>query len=290
MRKRKVLFLGRPAALAASLLLILAAMTSTVWGADWQAVIKGPDEIPAGELVVLTVETIAPTAFCEPGDKSCNQDDTNDAALQPSEKMQFAWQVLPKDAATGTFRVCDEGRTLVFAARQVGCYHFVLAAGDGNTLQMVTHTLLNVGETPKPVPLPPPEPEPEPQPEPRREFESLAEWAAQKTAPLVASEFFVREKTALAESFTEIAIRIRNGEITTAERARVEMRVLTRKKLDAVSRRSTAAWLAWETELARQLAVLEREGKIDSPEQVRLAFEAIADGLSICEPAPKGGR
>lgn len=195
--------------------------------------------------------------------------------------LQYRWQVLPPESTAECYRVCDDGRTLVFASRQVGCYHFVLAATDGENLQMVTHTLFNVGEMPKPVPLPPPEPEPSPSPtpEPQREFEQLHDWAARKTASLVDSDYFVREKTALAESLAEVAARIRHDEITTAERARVELRVSTRRKLEGISRRSTAAWQSWETELARQLSQLEQDGELDSLERVRSAFDAVADGL-----------
>ena len=263
MRKRKVLFLGRPYALAASVVLLLIAWTFNT-SAAWQPIIDGPTEVRAGELVVLSVEF-------------------HENAIP----ISLAWQVTPPELVEGKYRVCDDGRTLVFASREVGCYHFVLAASDGETLQMVTHTLFNLGDAPKPIPLPPPDPEPQPQPEPPRVFQTLTDWSAQKTTSLVTSDYFVREKAALVESLTEITTRIRHGEITTAERARVEMRVLTRKKLDAVSRRSTAAWLAWETELARQLSQLEREGKLNTLEQVRQAFDAVADGLLACEQPPK---
>ena len=273
MRKRKVLFLGRPYALAASFCLLLTALTSAATSATWQLAIDGPSEVCAGELVVFRAEF-------EVG------------SLESGENKipNFAWQVTPPELVEGKYHVCDDGRTLVFASREVGCYHFILAAGDGENLQMVTHTLFNLGDTPKPIPLPPPDPEPQPQPKPPHEFQSLIDWAAQKTTTLVTSDYFVREKSALVESLTETTTRIRRGEIKTAERARVEMRVLTRKKLDAVSRRSTAAWLAWETELARQLTQLERENKLDTLEQVQRAFDAIADGLLACEPSPKGGQ
>jgi len=271
MRKRKVLFLGRPYAMAASVCLLLSTLAS-ISLATWQLTVDGPNEARAGELVVLSAGYEV-------------------MSLEPGEKAtpNFIWQVLPPDSATNCFRVCDDGRTLVFASRQIGCFHFVLAASDGETLQMVTHTLFNLGEQLQPIPLPPPDPEPEPQPqpEPSREYQALADWAAQKTTLLVTSDFFVREKTALIESLTEITTRIRHKEIPSAERARIEMRVLTRKKLDAVSRRSTAAWLTWETELARQLSQLEREGKLDSLEQVRQAFDAVVDGLVACETTVK---
>ena len=283
MRKRKVLFLGHTHAMAAGVCLLLTAITSCA-SAAWQLAIDGPNEVHAGELVILSVEDgsrLSPKTG----------DSFGETVLPDASSLKayasFAWQVLPPDSTTSCFHVCDGGRTLVFASRQAGCYHFVLAASDGETLQMVTHTLFNLGEQQKPVPLPPPDLEPEPQPEPQHEFLALTDWATQKTASLVTSDFFVREKTALVESLTEITTRIRHNEITTAERARVEMRVVTRKKLDAVSRRSTAAWLAWETELARQLTQLEREGKLDSLEQVRQAFDAIADGLIACEPNSK---
>jgi hypothetical protein len=259
MRKRKVLFLGRPYTLAASVVLLFIAFVSNGMAA-WQPAIDGPTEVRAGELVVLSVEF-------------------NENATPKS----LAWRVTPPELVDGKYRVCDDGRTLVFASREVGCYHFVLAASDGETLQMVTHTLLNIDDTPKPIPLP----EPEPSPKPPREFQALTDWAAQRTTSLITSEHFVREKAALVESLTEIMTRIHHGEIATPERARIEMRVLTRKKLDAVSRRSTATWLAWETELARQLTQLEREGKLETLEQVRLAFDAIADGLLTCEQPPK---
>ena len=281
MRKQKVLFLGRPFTLAASITLLLNALALNT-PAAWQPAIDAPTEVYAGELVVLSVKI---------GDESLDSggNETFDATLQT---LNFAWQVIPPELVEGQFHVCNNGRTLVFASREIGCYHFVLAASDGETLSMVTHTLFNLGEQHKPVPLPLPDPEPLPQPlpEPPRDFQTLTDWAAQKTATLVTSDYFVREKTALVESLTGITTRIRNGEFKTAERARVEMRVLSRKKLDAVSRRSTAAWLAWETELARQLAQLEREGKLDSLEQVQQAFDAIAGGLVACEPVPKGGR
>ena len=280
MRKRKVLFLGRPYIMVASFVFLL--MPVCCWSApeqlssvqhqapsdQWQLAIDGPHEIIAGELVVLTV----------------GQSTNPDVPIANDSQhigTQFRWQVLPPESTSDTFRVCDDGRTLVFASRQIGCYHFVLAASDGETLQMVTHTLLNIGETPKPVPLPPPDltPEPLPQPEPQNEFASLYDWAAQKTGSLVRSDHFVREKTALAESLAEVSTQVRQGKIKTCERARVELRVLTRRKLESISRRSTTVWQAWETELARQLSQLEQAGKLETPEQLQTAFNAIADGL-----------
>ena len=272
--------------------LLLTALTS-IASAGWQLVIDGPNEVQAGELVILSARQVHTDLFCDVnGDCSIPSAIPDIIAPKSPAKTQLVWQVLPDDPTSNRYRICDDGRTLVFASREVGCYHFVLAAGDGETLQMVTHTLFNLGErqTPIPLPIPAPEPQPEPTPEPPREFQILTDWAAQKTMSMVASDYFVREKAALVESLTEITTRIRHNEIPTAERARVEMRVLTRKKLDAVSRRSTAAWLAWETELARQLTQLEREGKLETLDQVRQAFDAIADGLLACEPTPKGGR
>ena len=286
MRKRKVLFLGRPYIMVAcfvlSFVMSQAIVISQTFG-QWQLSVIGPSEIPAGELVVLTADAMPHVMVCQPNgecivmpDLMAKEPATTESIALP--KLQYRWQVLPLDSTTGCYRVCDNGQTLVFSSRQIGCYHFVLAASDGENLQMITHTLLNIGETPKPVPLPP-LPEPEPMPQPQREFEPLRDWAAQKTASLVRSDYFVREKAALAESMTDIAIRIRHGEITSAERARVELRVLTRRKLESVSRRSTITWQSWETELARQLSQLEQEGRLDSLEQVRAAFEAVADGL-----------
>ena len=287
MRKRKVLFPGRPYMMAVSLMVLMPLLLSTAFGqlpqAQWLLAIKGPNESPAGELVVLTAGQIAENVteqtvavFCEPD--GCRID-TSTVAMPDTSKLQFRWQVLPTEAATDAFYVCDDGRTLVFASRQVGCYHFVLAASDGENLQIVTHTLLNIGENPKPIPLPTPEPEPMPSPEPQHEFVSLYDWASQKTESLVRSDYFVREKAALAESLAEITMRIRHDEIKTSERARVELRVLTRRKLDAVSRRSTLAWQGWETELARRLSQLEQDGKLETLEQLCDVFDAIADGL-----------
>ena len=294
MRKRKVLFLGRPYTMAAGICLLLTALSS-IASAGWQLVIDGPNEVQAGELVILSARQVHTDLFCDVNGDCSNMSAMPDNTIpKPPVKTQLVWQVLPDDPPANRHRICDDGRTLVFASREVGCYHFVLAAGDGDTLQMVTHTLFNLGERQTPVPLPPPDPQPEPEPqplpEPPREFQNLTDWVAQKTMSLVVSDYFVREKAALVESLTEITTRIRHNEIPTAERVRVEMRVLTRKKLDAVSRRSTAAWLAWETELARQLTLLERNGKLETLDQVRQAFDAIADGLLACEPTPKGGR
>ena len=286
MRKRKVLFLGRPYIMVACFVLSLIMSQAIVISqafSQWQLSVTGPNEIPAGELVVLTADAMPQVMLCQPDDERVAMPDL--VATEPATtesialpKLHYRWQVLPPESTAGCYRVCDDGQTLVFSSRQIGCYHFVLAAGDGENLQMVTHTLLNIGETPKPVPLPP-LPEPEPMPQPQREFESLREWAAQKTASLVRSDYFVREKAALAESMADVALRIRHGEITSSERARVELRVLTRRKLENVSRRSTTAWQSWETELARHLSQLEQEGRLDSLEQVRAAFEAVADGL-----------
>ena len=294
MRKRKVLFLGRPYIMVAcfvlSFVMSQAIVISQTFG-QWQLSVTGPSEIPAGELVVLTADATPHVMLCQPNGECvtvpnlmASEPAATDSTALP--KLQYRWQVLPLESTTGCYRVCDNGQTLVFSSRQIGCYHFVLAASDGENLQMVTHTLLNIGETPKPVPLPPlPEPQPEPTPPPQRELEALRDWAAQKTASLVRSDYFLREKAALAESMTDIAMRIRHGEITSAERARVELRVLTRRKLESISRRSTTVWQSWETELARQLSQLEQEGQLDSLEQVRAAFEAVADGLVFDQTA-----
>ena len=92
--------------------------------------VTGPAESLAGDLVVLTIEA--------------------DGDVLP------AWSVTPPETLDGKYKICDNGKTVVFASRLPGTYYFTAAATIGGKLEIITHRLDNIGVDPVPITGPTP--------------------------------------------------------------------------------------------------------------------------------------
>ena len=228
--------------------------------------ITAPAESLTGDLVVLTA--------------SGQQADCN-----------YAWTVIPPELVEGKALVCDNGRTIVFASRLPGTYYFTLAGVIDGKPVTVTHRLDNITPEAKPIPLPPVEPDDTP-PLPvinvDAEIAALRQLAPRKATELVKSQYFDREKKALAESFLTTAKWIESSsvcnaiskdcEVITPEQARVKQRDNARRYLSSVTRNSWQSWEAWDNAISKQLADLDA-GKPLTVEQIGQAYKQIGLGL-----------
>ena len=231
--------------------------------------VTGPAESLAGDLVVLSIEA--------------------DGDALP------AWSVTPPETLDGKYKICDNGKTVVFASRLPGTYYFTAAATIGGKLEIVTHRLDNIGVDPVPIPGPtpiplppvPPEPEPTPQPDPNAEISALKQFAATKATELVKSQYFDREKKALAESFLATAKYIEDNNIcfaagncvrVTPEQARAKQRDNSRRYLSSVTRNSWQTWQSWDTTISNRLAEIDANQNL-TVEQIGLAYKQIGLGL-----------
>lgn len=203
--------------------------------------IQGPEESLTGNLVILTVPESTGSSFC--------------------------WTVIPNETAIGSYYVCDGGRTLVFASRIAGVYHFILSAASGDEVRVLTHKLGYL-EQEEFTPLPPVIDE-----------ENIADWVQNRTKTLVFSDRFEQESEALANALTQTARMIDSGQIRSPEQARTTQRSLARQYLAAVTPESASRWQNWQSALAGKLTELGAEGKLDSPEQIADVFRRIARGL-----------
>lgn len=241
-------------------LLAVAVIFMTATAVAQTLTVTGPTESLAGDLVVLTIETEA-------------------AADTPP-----AWSVTPPETLDGKYRICDDGKTVVFASRLAGTYYFTVAANVGGKLEIVTHRLDNIGvdPAPSPTPLPPvppvPEPTPEPKPDPAAEISALRQFAATKAVELVRSQYFDREKQAMAESFLTTAKQIDEREIDTPEKARTKQRDNSRRYLSSVTRNSWQTWSAWDAAVSKQLAEIDAASTL-SVGQIGQAYKQIGLGL-----------
>ena len=219
-------------------------------------VINGPGESLAGDLVVLTVES--------------------DGDTPP------LWSITPPETIEGKFRVCDNGKTVVFASRLSGTYYFTVAASSGGQPAITTHRLDNITATPPPtpIPLPPvlPEPEPEPKPDPNADISALRTLAQTKATELVKSQYFDREKKAMAESFLTTAKQIESGELDTPEKARTKQRDNSRRYLSSVTRNSWQTWQGWDAALSKRLAEIDANTTLTTA-QIGQAYKQIGLGL-----------
>ncbi len=207
-----------------------------------QVTITGPTESLAGDLVVLQMSEATPSGPTE-------------AEGNRGEAARFIWTVIPDDISEGKFRVCDDGKTLVFASRLSGTYHFILSAVDGNGVTAVKHKLENksLSPTPNPSPGPIPTPEPEPAPLPDPDHTAIGKFADEKAKELVKSQFFDKEKNALGEAFLATAKQIDNGELISMEDGRVNMRINSVTYLNSVSKDSSEAWKDWNIAMGTEL-------------------------------------
>ncbi len=100
-----------------------------------QAVISGPTETAAGELVIL-----------DAGDSSGEG---------------YDWRVEPESLADGRWQLYEDKRVLVFASPVPGRYTFILSVAQDNQSSVAVLHVVN-GEAPTPNPFPEPNPTPEP--------------------------------------------------------------------------------------------------------------------------------
>jgi len=228
-----------------------------------QLTISGPKAAFAGDLVTLSVNI----------DSDCGLPNAGNVV----------WNVIPNDITEGKYHVCNDGKTLVFASRLPGTYHFIVAANDGGTVTQVMHKVENVElvppvpePTPTPGPVPTPEPDPGPKPLPDPDYVTLGQWAADKAKELVKSSAFDREKKALAEAFLTTTKLIEDGTLTTGESARTKQRDNARKYLASVSHQSAENWAAWDLELAKKLA----EFNLDDVAKIGNVYKEIGKALA----------
>ncbi|MDR1957616.1 MAG: hypothetical protein LBQ54_00970 [Planctomycetaceae bacterium] len=213
--------------------------------------VTGPHEVLAGDLAVLKAEDGRPEAGGIPLE-------TPASGLRPET---LSWVVIPDELAEGKYHIADDGKTLVFASRIPGTYHFILAAGtpDGNVMQ-VRHTLENKPLDPPgpdidpdreidPAPAPPPAPAPLPDPD----YAAIAKFAGEKAKELVKSQFFDAEKKSVGEAFLMTAKQIEEGKITDAEAARTSLRKYGTAYL-AAARGKMETWTEWNDVMAAKLA------------------------------------
>ncbi len=100
-----------------------------------QAIISGPTETAAGELVIL------------------------DAG--ESTGVGYDWRVEPEALADGRWQLYEDKRVLVFASPVPGRYTFILSVAQDNQSSVAVLHVVN-GEAPTPNPFPDPNPTPEP--------------------------------------------------------------------------------------------------------------------------------
>ena len=203
--------------------------------------IQGTEVSLTGNLVILTVPESTGSSFC--------------------------WTVIPNETSIGSYYICDGGRTLVFASRIAGVYHFILSAASGDEVRVLTHRLSYL-EQDDITPLPPVIDE-----------DSIYDWVQSRTKTLVSSDKFEQESEALANSLTQTVRMIESGQIRSPEQARTTQRSLARQYLTAVSPESVSQWQNWQNTLAEKLTELDSNGKLDSLEQIADVFRQIARGL-----------
>lgn len=188
--------------------------------------IIGPDEVDAGDLVILTA-------------------DVPDGA-------DLDWKITPPEAVSRMY-VDTSGKTAVFSARAKGQYVFSLAVAHENQATCVVHVLQN-GVRPDPEPEPEPEPDPEPNPEPGKRFVLVvAESETQdpdRAAVLMAVRDYATEK-GHSFRFTDPDAKDRDGKIPTwfaayakiIGDAKISGPVMVVGALDASGKSVTKTWV-----------------------------------------------
>jgi len=241
--------------------------------------ITAPAESLAGDLVIL-----------EAGVGKSEKVGSDVAPISTSPIHPFAWNVVPPETVEGKTLVCNDGQTIVFASRLPGTYYFTVAGVIDGKPVTVTHRLDNISPEVQPQPLPPVEPDTEPPLPPVNvdaEISALRQFSSIKAVELVKSQYFDREKKALAESFLTTAKWIEQSavcnaqgqcETVTPEQARTKQRDNARKYLGSVHRNSWQTWDAWDKAISKHLAELDARKPL-TVEQIGQAYRAIGLGL-----------
>jgi len=169
--------------------------------------------------------------------------------LTKSIAASIKWRLLPDSA---DFQVYEDGRRAVFSARTAGEYMFIIAAANGDTVDVVTHTVKIEGPPPKP------------------ESSSLAEWV-----PYWLYSMQLDPKTAieLAESFESVSDRI------TAISTPKGIIEATAEANRAALGDELETWKPLLKKIQAALANQARAGTLATPDQHKETWLEIAKGL-----------
>lgn len=240
---------------------ILFALLTFLWvgaclAADPKAVVVGPPSSQPGDLVVLRT------------DGSAGRD--------------FRWSVVPKEATTQFFafnqyapEVDADGKTVmrlsgsvgIFASRKPGTYTFILAVGQGDKVDVVSHVLQN-GEVVPPGPNPPPPPNPDPK-------TGWAAWAKATAEKLIPPQGRRAAALSLASAMDSVCAAVDSGTLKTPKEAREEIRRANHRALGDRAQ----AWKAFSDAFDAELRTLLASGKLAELSQYREIWAGVARGL-----------
>jgi hypothetical protein len=199
-------------------------VTDDIPVSDAKIVLKAPDKAKVGQLVVLDVsESIA----------------TN-----------FRWESQQK---TTNFLVIDNGRKAVFSAEVGGDYTFVVAAANGNTVDVKIHTIKVAGGLPQPG---------------DEIGAKVAKWCETINYPEKRDDLLK-----LAQSFSSVSA------VVTEEMTPEDIVKATKKSNQDALGSNLQNWVPFLDGLQSELKSLAEAGKLPDNEAHRRMWKAIADGL-----------
>jgi hypothetical protein len=188
-------------------------------------VLKAPDKAKIGQLVILDVSE--------------------------STAANFKWELQQKTG--GSFLVIDNGRRAVFSAEAGGDYTFVIAAANGNTVDVKIHTVKVAGGAPQPG---------------DDIASKIAVWCEKIDYPQKRDDLLK-----LAQSFSSVSALISDS------MSPADIVDATKKSNRDALGSNIQNWVPFLEGLQGELKSLAESGKLPDNESHRRMWRAIADGL-----------
>jgi len=180
--------------------------------------------------------------------------------VEKSNSKTFKWKVLP---ATDNFQVYDDGRRAVFSSPVMGEFVFIVAGANDGDVDVMTLTLRVTNEGgvgPSPTPVNP--------------ATGLAgkvyEWSK-----AITSANKKAEAGKLAESFSNIAKQIQDGQLITAD----QIVAATKSGNQAALGNALQSWVPFLEQLQKEMKTQAEAGLLVTPEQHAIMWRQIAEGL-----------
>ena len=177
---------------------------------------------------------------------------------------EASWHIVTPSLDVETYQVDTGSAKLYFACPVSGNYTVVAGIVVDGKSELLIKTFINGEEDTKPVPVPP--------------VSSLETWIKTQTPNLVQSQNFASESKLVAECFEQIAHRIADENIKTAQNARTQLQIALTATLAKTSPTAITDWTRFLTELSRRLET-ELGDKVDDLAEVKQVIQNVGDAL-----------
>ena len=177
--------------------------------------------------------------------------------------QEASWHIVTPAPHAETYQVDTGSSKLYFASPVPGQYTITAGIVVDGKPQLLVKTFVNGEADEEPISVSP---------------SPLAKWIRTQTPLVVKSQNLASESRLVAECFEQIARRIDEGNIKTAQNARTQLQIALTATLAQASPTAVTDWSLFLTELSRRLET-ELGGKINDLAEVKKVIQNVGDAI-----------